>query len=150
MEREFSGGVCAYKRGQKKPVKIDRIDLNMYLLWCSNKYTNNPPLKGIPLTEEWLIKFGFLKKESRSMYDNRDEYTFKNTIITLHEMSPNFYLSKHCKIETAFQNEKGVYNYLKLEYVHQLQNLYHSLTGQELTINEKRTFIRAPLRLLQG
>lgn len=117
MEREFSVGDYAYKRGQNKPVKIDQIDLDIYLHWCSNKYTKNPPLKGIPLTEEWMVKFGI--KENEKI----------NESIFCIQKGKDFYqfclLINDVKICLSF-----------FKYVHQLQGLYHSLTGQELTIND--------------
>jgi len=69
-------------------------------------------IKPIPLTEEWLLKFGF-----ESYYKNGSEYQDKN-----------MYLVKNGDI---WQNLKIGVN---LEHVHQLQNLYFALTGEELTI----------------
>lgn len=69
--------------------------------------------KPIPLTEEWLIKFGFEKT-------------------SLH------YLKKDGFI---IQSEKDYFEcflgnvVVKLQYLHQLQNLYFALTGGELQIN---------------
>lgn len=68
----------------------------------------------IPITEEWLLKFGF---ENYLTYWHlyHDDICF--------DISRNFH----------FQIEE--YNYpFKLQYVHQLQNLYFSLTGEELKI----------------
>lgn len=78
-------------------------------LWC----------KPIPLTEEWLLKFGFEKVGSN--YENR--------LIILHT-----------------NNKTGTFDFLLnephsnklivrvIESVHQLQNLYFALTNEELTI----------------
>ena len=72
----------------------------------------------IPLTEEWLLKFGFV-------FDSYGEY---------------------CKGAYSLDNEytdKGVYNFvihketcldIEIKYLHQLQNLYFALTNEELTI----------------
>jgi hypothetical protein len=70
---------------------------------------NNPNIvKPIPLTEEWLIKFGFdeQNKTELGFWNNGDAIYF------------------------SFGSEYDV----KLEYVHQLQNLYFALKGEELTI----------------
>ena len=71
-------------------------------------------LKPIPLTEEWLIKFGF------ECVDTSDDH--------------HYYLdSKHgFSLNRSFQHLDCEYD---LEYVHQLQNLFFALTGEELTIN---------------
>ena len=75
--------------------------------------------KPVPLTEEWLYKFGF-------SFDKYGEY--RKGRYTL-----------DCEY-----TDKGVYNFVidnttcievDVKYVHQLQNLYFSLTGEELIIN---------------
>lgn len=66
-------------------------------------------IESIPLTEEWLLKFGF-----ESLL-NGAGYVKKGTEIGY--------------------NHNGFYiitSGLKIEYVHQLQNLYFALTGTEL------------------
>lgn len=71
----------------------------------------------IPLTDEWLLNFGF---------DKNDHYACYSKIVKSGEfvLDENFVL---CDIQLN----------VKLEYVHQLQNLYFSLTGEELTLIEK-------------
>ena len=77
--------------------------------------------KPIPLTEEWLIKFGFEKNVRYGV-----EFT------------------KYCKYKN-FNIEVSVYlldgkyvtgDDFEINYVHQLQSLYYALTGEELTINQ--------------
>jgi hypothetical protein len=70
----------------------------------------------IPLTEEWLLKFGFVK--TPLTYDK----------------------DKLCISIRGVQYDKGrtYFNSWTIlehqpEYVHQLQNLYFALTGEELT-----------------
>lgn len=73
-------------------------------------------LEPIPLTEEWLVKFGFEKKGI-----NTPKWRF-------------------WKIDLV-EDEKGIYSfdesriYIDIEYVHQLQNLFYALTNEELTWN---------------
>lgn len=77
-------------------------------------------LTPIQLTEEWLLKFGFEKIEDTSWYF---EYRIdKKNII-------------------SFDKDHKEYSYFnlssrlcQLKYVHQLQNIYFSLTQQELKI----------------
>lgn len=88
----------------------------------SNNYEEWTPdledIKPIPLTEDWLLKFGFNKGEDIVGYcffielENIEDFTIH------------------------LQDGKLVYFYedLELKYVHQLQNLYFALTGEELTI----------------
>lgn len=65
----------------------------------------------IPITEEWLLKFGF-KKDGGF-----------NWIIAGHRI--------YVPTTNIFVCDK---NGVVLKHVHQLQNLYHALTGKELTI----------------
>ena len=76
----------------------------------------------IPLTEEWLVKFGF---ENNSM--NLDEEGF------LH-------------LDISFIGGVNVYindmEYPNINYVHQIQNLYFALTGQELQTDETKKKVK--------
>lgn len=75
--------------------------------------------KPIPLTEEWLYRFGFESTKEgifKLFKDNK-------TICTVQEWDfGNF--------EYSQLTVHGIYIY----YVHQLQNLYFALTNQELTL----------------
>ena len=71
-------------------------------------------LMPIPLTEEWLLKFGFEWKIQHQGFHNG---AFK--IEEEYKKGYRFYIG----------NEK-----ISIQYVHQLQNLYHALTGKELEI----------------
>jgi len=78
-------------------------------------------LEPIPITEEWLFKFGFLKDLDNDIYLNINAYAFlywQNDRVELLDDDNNFMIS-YCK------------------YVHQLQNLYFALTGEELTFKSE-------------
>jgi len=70
----------------------------------------------IPLTEEWLLKFGFIKRDN---YGN-DEYRLDGYSY----FRGSFYISD-C-------DECG--ESVEINFVHELQNLYFALTKKELTI----------------
>ena len=70
-------------------------------LWC----------KPIPLTEEWLLRFGF---------EAIDDGWYQKV-----EFTWNIY--------DYLVRWNG--NVINAQYVHQIQNLYFALTGEELTIN---------------
>lgn len=76
----------------------------------------------IPLTDEWLEKFGFFSKckSSCAQWNIRNFY-----VSTDHE---DEYGSK-----TEY-HERYLCNNVWVDSVHQLQNLYFALTGEELTI----------------
>ena len=70
----------------------------------------------IPLTEEWLGKFGFEKyNNSWWKYDKNGAFDISN----------NF---------DAFGFKTCIWSSDRINYVHQLQNLYFALTGDELEI----------------
>lgn len=72
-------------------------------------------IEPIALSEDWLIKAGFIKPE----YSSIVEYHYGDIEL--------YFLTKdECY---QFEHKKIV---IDLYYVHQLQNLVHSLTGEEL------------------
>jgi hypothetical protein len=75
----------------------------------------------IPLTEEWLLKFGFKKTMS---------WTY--TIDLVGNLKLVYYLGEK-GFSIGFKNYSDFSN---LKYVHQLQNLYFALTKQELEIKK--------------
>ena len=78
----------------------------------------------IPLTEEWLLKFGFVAKSIDYNFTlGNIEIASAIRVLSTNERR-NFYLD--CDIPEWMK--------IQIEYVHQLQNLYFALTGEELTI----------------
>ena len=71
-------------------------------------------IKPIPLTEEWLLKFGF----------ETDNIEWWNGIISIGIYKDGLFYCPTGKISLRIGKE--------IQYVHQLQNLYFALTGKEL------------------
>ena len=69
----------------------------------------------IPLTKEWLVKFGFDKLEG---WD--DMFYFQIGGFQIYESNVSGY----------------EYDGFNIKYLHQLQNLYFALTNEELTIKQ--------------
>lgn len=67
--------------------------------------------EGVPLTEDWLLKFGFEKEENGYYKSNR------------HHIVVN---------ETGFYYRVPGTTLTRIDFIHQLQNLYFALTGTEL------------------
>lgn len=80
--------------------------------------------KQIPLTEEWLIKFGFVKYGTL-----HDSYKLNPFIVELG------ILGNHYTFRKIMNKDESVL-LKEMKYVHQLQNLYFALTNKELTINK--------------
>ena len=86
-------------------------------------------IQPIPLTEEWLEKFGFVCTWCGQGDGQTWELNTPNQLpIVIHgDMYPLYF----------DYSENGSWMYgAELKYVHQLQNLYFALTGQELKIKE--------------
>jgi hypothetical protein len=94
----------------------------------------------IPLTEEWLLKFGFEKGKLQKWFGNGHDYQPVDVYTELYAftMAPHEF-EYHIKTWThkgiAEDESCAVYcgdNLVVCEHVHQLQNLYFALTGEEL------------------
>lgn len=75
-------------------------------------------IEPIPLTEEWLLKFGFEKQHNEEDFD----YWFKNDFLN----------------DIIWEHSEGFCHNLNyggdIKHVHQLQNLYFALTNEELIL----------------
>lgn len=83
----------------------------------------DPTIQGcgaIPLTEEWLEKFGFERIEGWE-----DENM---------EVPPHWRIVNNHWVNLPVRDGKFFHLGQEIKHIHQLQNLYFSLTGEELTI----------------
>ena len=101
--------------------KVNKIDLEAITYIVKEPHNQ---VKPIPLTEEWLLKFGFVKSKVSSQFDKE-----KLTIQIANE------LEYHKKGRVYFNSWAILEESIK--YVHQLQNLYFALTGEELTFKSE-------------
>jgi hypothetical protein len=90
-------------------------------------------IKPIPLTEEWLLKFGF--KEVKRYTHDFDEIIYGKSIIVGNENHSEMLIIsmpfKACFIGDYLSDEEYTLN-IDINNVHQLQNIYFALTNQEL------------------
>ena len=95
---------------------------------CLQEGMDSESMQPIIITEEWLLNFGFTRHHSDYYndvillkdvfnFDNGEQYDCLKVKIYPHELG-------------SAQSVKGD---LQIKYVHQLQNLYFALTGEELT-----------------
>ena len=89
-----------------------------------NMLTPEEQVEPIPLTEEWLLKFGWVWNKETKTYEK-----FPNGDARMHIVNNVF-------------GGFDMFNYVlkatikkRMNHVHQLQNLYFALTGEELKIN---------------
>jgi hypothetical protein len=114
------------------PMQIAKLETEKYTDWNSGntvnailekdgQYYESDIMNYIPLTEQWLIDFGF-----------KEEIKLGNVI-----SSYNVF-----KLEDFTYNSNHGWWYMNIslknqpKYVHQLQNLYFALCGEELTLNK--------------
>lgn len=97
-------------------------------------------IQPIPLTEEILLKCGFEKVKNKDKEDLREyightaqkaKYAIFDTDIFITKVDKRGLLwrSVDCDFMVLFYHKS-----IPIKYLHQLQNLYFALTGQELTI----------------
>jgi hypothetical protein len=97
---------------------VEEILKNNFIV-C-NLTTNEWPIsdyKPIPITEGWLQRLGFTNKVNNKILES-EYYGVKINII-------------HNRFLVEYGNGGQIY----LKYVHQLQNLYFTLTGEELKLS---------------
>jgi len=98
-------------------------------------------LSGIPLTEEWLIKLGCIKHVATVSeeygFETQEMYTYDRFTIFYPENSGNEfddYENGEWVINNYPKSTAGCHFITTVKTVHELQNLLHSLTGEELNI----------------
>jgi hypothetical protein len=85
-------------------------------------YGEMQDIEGNELTEEWLLKFGFTKSFAVNNFAIQTE-------AGVLDLTPSENIGCHTYIED---------NWIRtIESVHELQNLYHAITGKELTLKSE-------------
>jgi hypothetical protein len=117
--RELRIGNLVYNEYTKEVMKV----YPMMIVQLSHLEDSN--IKGLPLTEEWLLMFGFVE-------------CLDNYILDVSQRISLVYFDRN---ECQFSIIQDVNNEIALKfgavkYVHQLQNLYFDLTNTELTTKE--------------
>lgn len=102
-------------------ISVDKIMIKCYnditdFDWI---YLKNENINPIPLTKEWLLKFGFKHNtEYIFIHENFNAAHFK---FKIKKYSNNDCLVLNCKTT--------------VRYVHELQNIYFAIMRNELTLN---------------
>jgi len=95
-----------------------RFEYQLCLSDFYNMYLDEDcPFKPITLTEEWLLKFGFKRSLSNYYWININDHR-----IEIKQVKGGFVLL----------DDNGSWASFVFNSLHQLQNLYHALTGKEL------------------
>ena len=122
-ERKFWNEIIQKEfKATARLIMLDNFDWNTsYGCWVEK-------LKPIPLTEEWLLKMGFEKEIDDSSFIRKVYYYINDFEVEFHGN----------KLVFRVEN-KHVTNYFAhhTKYVHQLQNLIFSLSGEELKLKSE-------------
>ena len=103
----------------KQPIKVPPI----MIAQLSKNEDKEHNIKPIPITEDWLLRFGFELNNIRVKFWTEDRY-------------PQWSL----KVLKIKKNNVGDFMldgfgfFLHIKHIHQLQNLYFALTGEELKL----------------
>lgn len=107
--------------------KIEVRDVTYHVIYAM--LNDNWAYEPIPLTEEWLLRFGFEKHKVKNYYSKRcGEYEM--------QVSMNIFSGSLEKDSSWFVSIKIDYGNQPLtlvrQYIHQLQNIYFELSETEL------------------
>lgn len=104
--------------------QVKQIKYNEFGLLSDYDGVNFDICRPIPITEEWLLKFGFDYQSSDKNYVVKSKQENNNSI-------------KKIEGDWCYNNDysdAGCYFVRELRYIHELQNLYYALNEEELTI----------------
>lgn len=108
-----------------KTTQVDVVDYNQ-VIETEYGLVNLKNVKPIPLTEEWLLNFGF------ETYTTEKSKVYKlGNFMVIYVLKGRFAGNKYLK---AFNISFSEFGHIK--HVHTLQNLYFALTGEELQIKK--------------
>lgn len=114
--------------GEVKVGEVHAIEAGDFQLWAEL-------YEPIPLTAEWLERLGFKKLIVESVFEKimMEDYRCGNMVLT-YIPSASFYEVEY--VPEIFPIEERSHILSGLKFVHQLQNLFFALTGEELKLNE--------------
>ena len=90
-------------------------------IWNPYISLSDKRVKPIPLTEEWLLKFGFKHYSTYKIFELENYFRYSLE-------------KKYTQIELGDGKFARWMNWGEMKYVNQLQNLYFVLTGEKLSL----------------
>lgn len=114
-------------KGEIRNIASIQMKFNYYSCSVSDrdgsiKYAQENELEGLPLTVQWMAKLGFRWNAK----DKRYYIQIGNTLYLEYDTDFDVFI--------APESWAGSCPWNTVKHVHQLQNLYFALTGEELTI----------------
>jgi hypothetical protein len=114
------------------------LDYEVVDVWYVGRDLSLNYIEPIPLTEEWLLNFGFEKLKEYDSGENVIIQYGKSIIIGDDTHDEKLVISlpfNYCEIGD-YQDDSAYILNITIGYVHQLQNLYFTLTNKELEIKD--------------
>jgi len=100
-----------------------QVDTRFFALIHAGAEVDELVKEFVPLTEEWLLKFGFTKDYKKENWIGYFPLMLKKSLQT------------HWSVRIICNNVKDHFSTTaEIKHVHQLQNLYFALTGEELKL----------------
>lgn len=123
-ELRIGNYICVNNNGHPcRVTELTTMSCTVESIKENNKEPYVKTMNTIPLTEEWLLKFGFEKNEDLG-----------NENINWELPNSYYFIQEHLDVEEfIFYGQENCIE-KQIKYVHQLQNLYFALTNEELTM----------------
>lgn len=107
-----------------EPCEIEVADLLGMMQWeTTGKEAEF--IKPIPLTEDWLKRFGFKQGDNVTCNDSFYEIPVGGSMLSINPNNGVVWINR---------NNSSINNPACIDHVHSLQNLYFALTGKELEL----------------
>lgn len=104
----------------------DRLQIKFSYRNDANHRICGAAIKPIRLSPNMLYLLGFEPAEDMGLFHKK--------FLISSKMISRFSLKQPVRMDRGFQINIGHFNYIEFEYLHQLQNLYFSFTGEELAL----------------
>ena len=120
------GSIVDYDtKNEESGVEYAVIDWNHLRMITGNHEAFNSIYSAARLSEFWMMEFGFRPGNGQPYSKWIDEY--ENTSLIVHVVDEQCFFVGICK------NKEIIWTTSRIKYVHELQNIYHSITGIMLT-----------------
>lgn len=119
-------------------VKVVGIHKGHYIVAKDEKLESqldNFGCKGIPVSEEWMLKLGFVRSDEKMYSIPIEMHETMSKKATLSLLISFYYGCNAGIIDHYFERNEAYLLPLQYPYVHQIQNLYYQLTRNHLTVD---------------
>lgn len=115
---------------KEEPYRVTLDSIRGLEACIEHKMFQPTPWSGIPLTEEWLLRMGFVV-----IGGNYESRTFGNAESLILDKDGDHFnvFYRQANTDDTLEN---ILMHIELKYVHQAQNLIYTLTGEELKIED--------------